>query len=179
MDLALAGGKRQDVTWRHAGSADHVADQGDPRRHPSPHLASSRRVGVTGVVTLGQFHRVLQIAMGWEDDHLHAFWIGTKRYGPGYDDLVEVDETTVTLAQAFAEEKRGLYQYDFGDCWEHRLLVEKPDVPEGVAGVASCTAGKRACPPEDCGGIWGYYNLLELADPSHDRWRYRVSRQRR
>ncbi|MGO9332931.1 MAG: plasmid pRiA4b ORF-3 family protein [Acidimicrobiales bacterium] len=131
-----------------------------------------RRLVVSGSATLDELHRVLQVAMGWEDYHLHCFRIGGVRYGPAdYEDfdMDEVDEKTVTIAEAFADERRGVYDYDFGDSWEHRLLVEKTDVPVAWKGVALCTGGKRACPPEDCGGVWGYYNLLEaLGDPSHE-----------
>lgn len=130
-----------------------------------------RRIVVLGSVTLGEFHRVLQVAMGWEDYHLHCFRIGGVRYGPADDedlDLDEIDEKTVTVAEAFSAERRGMYDYDFGDSWEHRLLIEKTDVPVAV-GIATCIAGKRACPPEDCGGVWGYYNLIEaLGDPAHE-----------
>jgi hypothetical protein len=131
-----------------------------------------RRLVVSGETTLAQLHVVLQVAMGWQDCHLHCFRIDGVRYGPADDggfDLDDADESTVTVAEAFATGRRGVYEYDFGDSWEHELLIEKTDVPVVFSGVATCTAGKRACPPEDCGGIWGYANLLDaLADPAHE-----------
>lgn len=129
-----------------------------------------RRLVVAGDATLAELHVVLQVAMGWEDEHLHCFRIGDVRYGPEADgELDDVDEGSVVVAEVLGAEKRGTYEYDFGDSWEHQLLVEKTDPPVEVADVATCTAGRRACPPEDCGGIWGYANLLEaLADPTHE-----------
>jgi hypothetical protein len=131
-----------------------------------------RRLVVAGDATLFHLHLVLQVAMGWENYHLHCFRIDDVRYGPadhgGGFDLDDVDESRVSVAEAFSNAQRGSYDYDFGDGWEHRLLVEKRDVPLVLDGVATCTAGKRACPPEDCGGIWGYANMLDaLADPAH------------
>ena len=131
-----------------------------------------RRLVVHGDATLAQLHTVLQVAMGWEDCHLHCFRIDDARYGPadeGFFDVGEIDESTVRLAEVLATNRRGTYRYDFGDSWVHRLLVEKTDVPMALNTVATCTAGKRSCPPEDCGGVWGYANLLEaLADPAHE-----------
>jgi Plasmid pRiA4b ORF-3-like protein len=131
-----------------------------------------RRLVVSGSATLDALHRVLQVAMGWDNYHLHCFRIGGVRYGPADDedfDLEEIDETTVTVAEAFANNRRGFYDYDFGDSWEHELLVEKLDPLAILLPVAVCTAGKRACPPEDCGGTFGYAELLEaLADPAHE-----------
>lgn len=130
-----------------------------------------RRVVVAGDVTLAHLHHVLQVAMGWEDCHLHSFWIGGVRYGAANMDLDldEVDESKLSVAEACATTGRGRYEYDFGDSWEHELLVEKTDAPL-PDGVAACIAGKRSCPPEDCGGIWGYATLLEaLADPAHEQ----------
>ena len=63
---------------------------------------------------------------------------------------------------------RFLYTYDFGDGWEHELAIEKTLPAEAEKSYPACIAGKRACPPEDCGGVWGYQELLEiLADPAH------------
>jgi Plasmid pRiA4b ORF-3-like protein len=131
-----------------------------------------RRLVVQGDATLAQLHDVLQVAMGWENCHLHCFRIGEARYGPtdhGGLDLGELDESKVRVAEVLTLNGRGIYEYDFGDSWEHHLLVEKTDVPIGQGGIATCTAGKRSCPPEDCGGVYGYMNLLEsLADPAHE-----------
>jgi len=131
-----------------------------------------RRLVVHGDATLAQLHTVLQVAMGWEDSHLHCFYIGDDRYASaqhGALDDGDVDESTVCVADVLAPNERATYEYDFGDSWEHRLLVEKVDVPIVADGVARCTAGGRSCPPEDCGGSWGYAHLLEaIADPAHE-----------
>ena len=132
-----------------------------------------RRLVVASDATLAHLHIVLQVAMGWDNCHLHCFRIDGVRYGPegngGGFDLDDVDESTVLVAEVFSTSGRGVYEYDFGDSWEHHLVVEKTDVPVVLKGVATCTAGKRAGPPEDCGGIWGYANLLDaLGDPRHE-----------
>jgi hypothetical protein len=131
-----------------------------------------RRLVVNGDATLTQLHDVLQVAMGWQNCHLHGFRIGDARYGPadhGGLDPGEIDESKVRVAEALTTHEQGTYEYDFGDSWEHQLVVEEAGVPITPRSVATCTAGKRSCPPEDCGGIWGYANLLEaLADPTHE-----------
>ena len=132
-----------------------------------------RRIQVPGGMNLGALHRVLQEVMPWEDDHLHEFVIHGKRYGmselPGIGFDEPEDECGVTLEEVVSgENARFVYTYDFGDGWEHRITVEKicPLEPEKRCPV--CLAGKRACPPEDCGGAWGYVDLLEaIKDPSH------------
>lgn len=131
-----------------------------------------RRLLVAGDTTLAQLHDILQAAMGWTDSHLHEFRVGRElRIGiadPTWDSPGEVkDERKVALTSLAPEAKdKFTYAYDFGDDWEHTVLVEKilPPAPEAI--VPSCIAGKGACPPEDCGGVWGYAELLAiLADP--------------
>jgi Plasmid pRiA4b ORF-3-like protein len=130
-----------------------------------------RRLVISGDATLFHLHLVLQVAMGWENSHLHCFRVEGRRYGPqdgGFSDTDDVDEAGVSVAEVFTNAQRGNYDYDFGHGRDHRLLVEARDVPLALSGVATCTGGRRACPPEDCGGIWGYANLLDaLADPKH------------
>ena len=128
-----------------------------------------RRLHVPGTMTLGDLHRTIQAAMGWQDSHLHAFDIGGEHYGDrqSLDDVA--DENRVSLNSLLKSGVvRFAYTYDFGDNWEHTVAVEK-SLP-AVKGVTypTCVAGKRNCPPEDCGGPWGYEELLAvLADPSH------------
>jgi hypothetical protein len=78
-----------------------------------------------------------------------------------------VSERRVKLSQVVRDEKaRFVYEYDFGDDWLHQIVVEKILPPEEGKSYPVCLAGKRAAPPEDCGGIWGYYELLEtLSNP--------------
>jgi hypothetical protein len=129
-----------------------------------------RRVQVPADITLGRLHQVIQVAMGWSSSHLHQFRAGRDYYSDPEFQLDDArSERQVKLSKVAPREKSKLgYEYDFGDSWEHELLVEKILQPEPGARYPRCIAGKRACPPEDCGGIWGYAELLEaLADPAH------------
>ena len=170
-----------------------------------------RRLHVPSDFTLGDLHYVIQIAMGWGNEHLHEFSLKVKDpqvdlqglwqgglsrddwtrlldqpsievygrlcFGPvtdGLGDLIAVeweDEDMVTLAMVCPKEKTELlYTYDFGDSWEHTVATQRILEPkEGVVYPVS-VAGKLACPPEDSGGVWGYYDLLEARkDPEHAR----------
>ena len=132
-----------------------------------------RRVELSSQTTLKQFHRILQIAMGWENYHLHEFRVGTKRYGvpdPDYDDPGDVIvEARIPLYEVLPLAGAQIcYVYDFGDNWRHRIELEEivPAQPEGE--YPRVTDGARSCPPDDSGGISGYANLLEiLVDPTH------------
>lgn len=128
-----------------------------------------RRLLVPGETALGDLHRAIQAAMGWEDDHLHTFDIEGKQYGDprAVDDVA--DEKRVALNGLIKSGvARFAYTYDFGDNWEHALVIEKSPPDVEALSRPICTAGKRRCPPEDCGGPWGYRELLEvLADPAH------------
>jgi hypothetical protein len=132
-----------------------------------------RRILVPGNTTLLKLHDILQIAMGWEDYHLHMYKIEGNIYGnPTYDeygDLGTEDEANHKLSQViFDEGQRFTYEYDFGDSWAHTLLVEKILPPEENIRSSLCLKGKRACPPEDVGGVWGYANFLEaIHDSNH------------
>ncbi|MBI5251799.1 MAG: plasmid pRiA4b ORF-3 family protein [Desulfomonile tiedjei] len=132
-----------------------------------------RRMLVPCDIRLDNLHRVLQVVMGWTDSHLHEFIIDGVSYGdPSLDvdmgDDVE-NEKRFNLHKVVPGEKSKFhYLYDFGDSWEHEILVEKILPIEKGTRYPVCLAGKRACPPEDCGGAPGYENLLEaLKDPSH------------
>jgi hypothetical protein len=131
-----------------------------------------RRIQVRSDTTLGELHHVIQAVMGWEDYHLHQFTVGRTYYGipePGFDFEDVRDERRVKLSQIVTGENfRFLYEYDFGDGWEHVLLVEKILPPKPGQQYPVCIKGRRACPPEDVGGIWGYYGFLEaIQDPDH------------
>jgi Plasmid pRiA4b ORF-3-like protein len=133
-----------------------------------------RRVLVRSDVTLGHLHWVIQLSMGWTNSHLHSFTIKGVEYGvpmPEFDfDEVEVrDEQTVNLSKIISGEKfKFSYLYDFGDSWEHEILVEKVLEADPEIDYPICIKGKRACPPEDCGGVWGYQNFLEVIhEPDH------------
>ena len=128
-----------------------------------------RRLLVPGATTLGDLHRAIQAAMGWDDCHLHTFDIEDRQYGDrrAVDDVV--DENRVTLnGLTKSGVTRFAYTYDFGDNWQHAVVIEKSPPAVEALSRPVCTAGKRRCPPEDCGGPWGYRELLDiLADPAH------------
>lgn len=129
-----------------------------------------RRVQVKDC-TLSKLHAAIQTCMGWTNSHLHAFEIGGEQYGePDPDGMMETeDERKVKLSQVVVwGHKKFTYTYDFGDNWEHVIQVEKVlDAEPGVR-YPRCIAGKRACPPEDCGGPWGYGDFLEaVQNPKH------------
>ena len=128
-----------------------------------------RRIQVGSDIRLPSLHDVLQVVMGWEDSHLHQFIVNDSHYGLPDPDIEIQDERDVSLGQVVSKvNDRLIYEYDFGDSWEHELLVEKilPLNEENRSPV--CLAGKGACPPEDCGGIWGYEDLLKaVRDPKH------------
>lgn len=136
-----------------------------------------RRVAVRGNMTLARLHDVIQSVMGWEECHLHEFRTKRARYGPPYPDtgwdmdMETLDERKVKLCDVLSRPKEQMeYEYDFGDGWLHRLRVEKVGPPDPGVRYPVCLAGKLACPPEDCGGVWGYAHLLEaLADPDHEQ----------
>ncbi|WP_370948577.1 plasmid pRiA4b ORF-3 family protein [Amycolatopsis sp. cg5] len=126
-----------------------------------------RRIQVSAGFSLDQLHDVIQDAMGWFDCHLHKFSDEWREYGDTDPELGYFDERTVRLSQLLAETGDKIhYTYDFGDNWDHVITLEKVLPPDVAAAGPSCTAGKGACPPEDCGGSWGYADLKNsLADP--------------
>ncbi|MFN3256517.1 MAG: plasmid pRiA4b ORF-3 family protein [Ilumatobacter sp.] len=139
-----------------------------------------RRVLVDGGQTLDHLHSVIQAAFGWWDSHLHEFQIDGTNYAiPDEDDWTPVrDERRVSIDQALLGARSIRYLYDFGDNWDHDIVIERTTRPDPDAGsdadagsdvtVPDCIDGRRACPPEDCGGTWGYRELLTiLADPTH------------
>lgn len=131
-----------------------------------------RRVMVPGKFSLYKLHQVIQRAMGWEDSHLHQFIIDGEYYSiPSSDDWEPViDERRYALSRIARHEKsKFVYEYDFGDNWEHTILVEKILPAETGVEYPLCLKGKRACPPEDVGGVWGYEGFLEaVRDPGHE-----------
>lgn len=131
-----------------------------------------RRLLVPENITLPELHTLIQNAFGWQDCHLHLFDVNDEQYGVpdswGIDEIP--DESGKKLNGLLAFEKCSmLYTYDFGDTWEHSILLEKILPADPAQKLPVCIKGKRACPPEDCGGPWSYENLLEiLADPKHE-----------
>lgn len=144
-------------------------------RHVEPPIW--RRLLVSGDTDLGSLHLIIQAAMGWENCHLHEFEIKGKRYGatapegpvnPFLERDVQNEDVVAVSEVAPREKTQFLYTYDSGDTWEHDILVERILPAQEATACPVCLEGKRACPPEDCGGVWGYADLIEaLADPNH------------
>ena len=135
------------------------------------------RLRVPGDANLGWLHAVIQVAIGWTNSHLHHFLTRDARYADprhiedaGFGDEPDRNEAKARLVQIAPHEGDQFgYEYDFGDSWEHEITVEKILPNEAAAATtALCLEGTRACPPEDCGGIWGYAELLKtLKNPKH------------
>lgn len=134
-----------------------------------------RRFQVPADITLGKLHQVLQAVIGWTNTHLHQFIVDGEYYGspdPEFD-LDIKSEHRVRLHQVARSEKdKFTYEYDFGDGWEHVVLLEKVLPADPGVRYPVCLTGRRACPPEDIGGIWGYEEFLEVirdeAHPEHE-----------
>jgi len=136
-----------------------------------------RQFQVPSNITLHRLHLIIQSVMGWTNSHLYRFEIGGVQYSvPDPEDdfnrLHFVDSRKTQLGKVVPADKAMFaYEYDFGDSWEHQVLVEKIIPPEPSTQYPVCLAGKRACPPEDCGGISGYDELLEIIrDPTHEEY---------
>jgi len=137
-----------------------------------------RRIELSSTTTLKQLHRILQIAMGWQDYHLHEYIVDGRRYGtpdPTYDGPGEVTrESGVRLATVLPREGAEiLYVYDFGDYWQHDVRLETIFPADPAIRYPRIVDGVRSCPPEDCGGTGGYADLLEiLLDPDHEEFEH-------
>ncbi len=132
--------------------------------------------------TLGELHEVLQVVMGWEDCHLHQFIVRGEYFGPlDPEDLhwgmEKGDEDKISISQVArtGRKVRFTYEYDFGDSWQHEILLEKILEPEPNVAYPRCIEGERGCPPEDVGGIRGYAEFLAaMSDPKHEDHQDRV-----
>jgi hypothetical protein len=130
----------------------------------------SRRLLVRSDTTIADLHHVLQIAMGWTDTHLHQFVIHGKAFGVAQLGGITFsdDPTRVRLADfTFRPRERFLYEYDFGDGWQHVVRVERmlPLRPGERRRYPVCIGGTRTCPPEDCGGPWASLELRQRFHP--------------
>ena len=137
-----------------------------------------RRLLVPASMTLAKLHDVLQTAMGWAGGHMHEFRTADRHFGiPDPEDrsmgMQVENERSIRLSSVLRSAGTKLiYTYDFGDNWEHAVVLERllPAQLSLDLEYPICIDGKLACPPDDCGGIPGYYELIEaLADPEHDR----------
>jgi hypothetical protein len=124
-------------------------------------------------ITLVDFHRIIQTVMGWTNSHLHQFEKGHDSYSP---EEFEVEDTKnsrkVKLNSLIIKEKDKIkYEYDFGDGWLHDIILEKVLPLDKTKQIPSCVDGKGNCPPEDCGGIWGYEEIKSiLSNPKHKQF---------
>ncbi len=133
-----------------------------------------RRILVAEDTSLAKLHLILQVTMGWWDSHLHKFTIHGRDYGvpdrefSQFASRTENEKNAKLMGVVHGEKDRFAYEYDFGDDWLHQIVVEKIVAREEGKRYPVCVAGARACPPEDCGGIWGYENFLKaISDPKH------------
>ena len=137
-----------------------------------------RRLQVPGNANLGWLHAVLQVAMGWSNSHLHQFLFDDQvcsdpSSGLEDNDPSVLNESKVILSDAIPNQKDKMtYEYDFGDSWNHKIIVEKILSADPAASkVALCLDGARACPPDDCGGVPGYADMLEIIkSPKHPEY---------
>jgi hypothetical protein len=136
-----------------------------------------RRLLVPAELTLAQLHDVLQIAMGWQNGHMHQFRLGRRYFGRPFPEerlmgmTPTENERMVRLSAVLGRVgAKMIYEYDLGDSWEHGIVLEKQLPVDPNTKYPVCTDGRLACPPEDCGGILGFYDLVEaIADPNHEQ----------
>jgi hypothetical protein len=146
-----------------------------------------RRIQVPENYNFWELHVAIQDAMGWLDCHLHQFYVNDPKTGGEPmligipDDECPVDIPTLAgwktrISDFFSlRNKKIVYEYDFGDGWSHVILLEKILQKDPGVKYPICIAGKRACPPEDCGGFWGYEELIKIfKDPLHEEYQDRI-----
>lgn len=130
-------------------------------------------------VTLEELHELIQTAMGWTNSHLHQFEIGGTRYtDPRFmehacDDFGAVSYAGIRVSDLVSQHGKKLrldYEYDFGDGWQHAIVLEQVTDAEPGVSYPRCTGGNRACPPEDVGGVWGFAEFVEaITDSDHEQ----------
>jgi Plasmid pRiA4b ORF-3-like protein len=126
-----------------------------------------RRVAVRSSMTLKAVHSVIQAVMGWRDCHLWEFTANERKYSmlirddPDWNERIKNAATTKLSALQTTGIAEIGYVYDMGDNWQHRIIVEKLKAAEPGVLYPQLLGGERRCPPEDCGGIPGYYEFLD------------------
>lgn len=130
-----------------------------------------RRLQLRADTRLDHLHEMLVAAFGWQGYHMHCFSSGPEEFGVPDPELGFIDERDVRFGELIGGVGDRLrYTYDFGDDWQHEIVVEELLDPDPEIHYPVLVAAKGACPPEDCGGPWGYAELKDiLADPSHDQ----------
>ncbi len=135
-----------------------------------------RRLLVPADISLARLHATIGAAFGWHGGHMHVFETAYGDFGRADRELGHRVDGSVTLEQVAPQVKDKIrYTYDFGDDWVHDIVVEKVLDADPSTAYPRCIGGKRAAPPDDCGGIWGYEELVEvLADPAHPQHEERL-----
>ena len=137
-----------------------------------------RRVLVPSDLLLSNLHKIIQTTMGWDNMHLHQFINDDLFYTVIFEEIEWsefsniVDYNGLRICDLLtAEKEKMIYEYDFGDGWMHEIRLEKILPDDGEKKVPLCTGGEMNCPPEDCGGVWGYASLKQiLKDPTHEAY---------
>jgi hypothetical protein len=137
-----------------------------------------RRLIVPSDLMLADFHKIIQTSMGWTNSHLHQFIKNRTFYTErmpddhSWDEMNNVDYKKIKISDLLKKEKEEIvYEYDFGDGWKHDVLLEKILPDDEKLEYPVCLSGEMNCPPEDCGGIRGYSDLLEiLKHPDHEEY---------
>jgi len=137
-----------------------------------------RRILVPSDILLFDFHKIIQTTMGWTNSHLHQFikdrTFYTRKMADDdfWGEMNNIDYSKIIISDLLKKEKdKIIYEYDFGDGWEHDIVLEKIETNVKDKYIPTCLTGKNNCPPEDCGGIWGYSDMLEiLKHPDHEEY---------
>ena len=134
-----------------------------------------RQVLVASEINFQELHAIIQGAMGWTNSHLHAFTDRKRSFSIGIPEdedfgMMEVTDGRKKKISTLLKKENDqlLYEYDFGDGWEHTIELQKILPADDKLSYPYLLTGKGKCPPEDCGGIWGYYNMVKaINDPKH------------
>lgn len=141
-----------------------------------------RQIRLSGAMTLEDLHFAIQGAFGWENSHMHVFTLSAdetysvsaaKSWSADVGVEGAGDAAKITLQEIVARKiKRFTYEYDFGDSWLHEITIESASPATEPIAMPQCLAGERNGPPDDCGGVPGYYNFVEaMSDPKHPEHR--------
>ncbi|NOZ83772.1 MAG: plasmid pRiA4b ORF-3 family protein [Epsilonproteobacteria bacterium] len=136
-----------------------------------------RRLLIPSDLLLSDFHKIIQTSIGWTNSHLHQFIKNRTFYtermpDDSWNEMNNVDYKKIKISDLLKKEKEKIvYEYDFGDSWEHDIILEKILPLDDKMNYPVCLKGKMNCPPEDCGGVWGYSEMLEiLKQPDHEEY---------
>jgi len=139
------------------------------------HIKIEREFIVPSNIKLSQLHKVIQIVMGWDEEHMHSFVINNTYYdvpdpmAAMFSMRMHRNERRYTLEEALPEKTRVFrYWYDFGDDWMHKITVRSRDYKKDPGWFVRCLSATGQCPFEDCGGVFGYADLCEqVNNPEH------------